>query len=195
MEKTENISLPSSSVTESFREYGSNTKAFSFSGLCTPARVVSIIDGDTCKIVIHWKEMFFKLTVRLDGIDTCEKTSKNPNHQRLALQAKTRLFELVTQEHHEKDLTAPSFSKQIERYLDNHVCMVCVVCKGFDKFGRVLVDMYPFLSDLQTEPKNMIENQEENHFAKILLTEKLAYEYFGGTKKNEEEITESLSPL
>jgi endonuclease YncB( thermonuclease family) len=84
----DDILVSSASVTESFRQYGLNTPSFSFAGLFTPARVVSIMDGDTCKIVIHWKDMFCKLTVRMDGIDTCEKTSKNADHQRLALDAK-----------------------------------------------------------------------------------------------------------
>lgn len=74
-------------------------------------------------------------------------------------------------------------------YLEKNVCMVCVYCKGFDKFGRVLVDMYPLLDDVHIA----LANRDDNHFGKILLEEKLAYEYFGGTKKNEEEITASLS--
>lgn len=51
---------------------------FSFEGVDTIARVVSIYDPDTVTIVFEWHGKFTKLSVRLVGIDAPEKRSRNP---------------------------------------------------------------------------------------------------------------------
>ena len=60
---------------------------------------------------------------------------------------------------------------------------VWVECLDFDKYGRLLANVY----NLNTEIKS------DNSFSSILLKEKLAYVYNGDTKLTEEEQVECLN--
>lgn len=129
---------------------------FSFSGSNYWCRVIKVYDGDTITGIIKYNNNFYKISIRLDGIDTCEKMSKNPVLKSKAFQARERLIELC------------------EFKNDQECCMVCIYCKGFDKYGRVLADIYKDETSSKT-------------FQDILLQEKLAYQYGGNTKMSEEE--------
>lgn len=52
---------------------------FSFEGINTLARVVSIYDPDTITIAFEFDSRIIKISVRLEGIDAPERRSKNPN--------------------------------------------------------------------------------------------------------------------
>lgn len=162
--------------TEKFKQYGINTPEFSLHGLKMYIRVVSIYDGDTIKAIVPFMGQFFKFTIRLSGIDTCEIKSKNQQNKDLALSARNRLFELVTsQKISQNDLS----KKDLESLLDKHVYLVWANLLEFDKYGRLLANIY-------------ITTDSINSFSDILVSEKLAYKYTGDTKLTEEQQTDLL---
>lgn len=128
---------------------------FSFSGMDFWCRVVKIYDGDTITGIIKYNGLFYKISIRLDGIDTCEKNSKNPVLKSKAKQARDRLIELC-------------------KFNLEECCMIIISCKGFDKYGRVLADLYK-------------DDDNKTTFQSILLQERLAYQYGGDRKMLEDE--------
>jgi endonuclease YncB( thermonuclease family) len=156
-----------------------NTPLFSFNGLKCISRVVSITDGDTIKVVINFKDSYYKIIVRLNDVDTCETNSKLSDNKELGIKAKLRMFNLITGKTldiKENDI----LKKQIAKELNNNCYYVYIVCYDFDKYGRVLADIYKTEADAIS-------------FSSILISEKLAYKYGGKTKLTEKEQIELLS--
>jgi endonuclease YncB( thermonuclease family) len=150
-----------------------NTDEFTFNGLKMVGRVVNIHDGDTMNVILPvFDTNLCRFSIRLNGIDTCEIRSKTESNLKLALQARTRLFELVTSSSPQQPTT------DIKKYLKDNICLVHVRCYDFDKYGRLLADV------------SVKEGEEV--FSSILLKEKLAYAYDGGKKLTEEEQIERL---
>lgn len=135
------------------------------------ARVVQIHDGDTLTAVIPLLNQFYKFSVRLAGVDTCEISSATEENKILASKAKNRLIELVTQKTAETDL---------KTYLLNNVELVYLSCQDFDKYGRVLATVKKTKEDSEC-------------FSQILIKEKLAYSYDGKKKLTESEQVLLLS--
>ena len=92
-------------------------KEFSLNGHKCDARVVSVYDGDSIKVIFVYDQKIYKWTCRLDGIDTPEIKSKNINEKELAIKARDALR-----------------NKILEK-------IVKIECKDFDKYGRLLVDI------------------------------------------------------
>ena len=130
------------------------------------ARVVQIYDGDTLTAVIPLLNQFYKFSIRLEGIDTCELSSTTHENKIIASKAKNRLIELVTQK------TAESLTPDLKTYLINNVELVYLSCQDFDKYGRILASVKKTKEDLES-------------FSQILMKEKLAYSYDGKKKLNE----------
>lgn len=158
------------SIREMYRHHGNNTPYFSLEGLKTYARVIDIYDGDTITIVIDVNSFFLKFRCRLNGIDTCEIRSKNIQNKQLAVQAKNRLFNLVTGH----TIDEVYNKKELIEYFDKNISVIWVHCLEFDKYGRLLIDCYAS----QDEPKS---------FSQILIDDRLAYSYDGETKLTEEQ--------
>jgi endonuclease YncB( thermonuclease family) len=152
-----------------------NTKAFNFDGLNCMCRVIDITDGDTIKVIINFKNDYYKLIVRLNNIDTCETKSKCEENKQKGLDAKKRIFNLITGK-----IIDVVDKKYIKNELNDN-CYICYIkCYDFDKYGRVLADIY--------------SNEKSNDsFSSILINEKLAYIYGGKTKLTEKEQLELLS--
>ena len=137
----------------------------------TIARVVDIYDGDTCTIVFKLNDTYNKFTVRLKSIDTCEIKSQESENKKKAYLARNRLFNLIT------NLTIHNESrKTIRTILNTNVYLINVCITGTDKYGRLLGNLY-----------NVDDEQKIRSYSSILIEEKLAYTYNGGTKKTEEE--------
>lgn len=155
-----------SALIAQFQPHGKHTPIFSLKGLKTYARVISIHDGDTLTAVFPFCEKYYKFTIRLKGIDTCELRSKNTQIKNLAEKARDRLTILITGK---------------SRYdFENQVCLVHMSCHEFDKYGRLLCDIYSLM-------------QPYTSVADVLVIEKLAYVYNGDTKLSEEEQLAILS--
>ena len=164
---------------EIFLKYNNNTTPyFSLSGQKLWGRVVSLYDGDTLTIALNVFGGIYKFSVRMNGIDTCEIKSKNEKNKELACFARSRILSLIT----EKDVSETSTwndRRKINNILNKSMYFVWVECFDFDKYGRLLANIYKY------------ENSQE-HFSQILLREKLAYEYKGDTKLTEEEQVNCL---
>jgi endonuclease YncB( thermonuclease family) len=132
------------------------------------ARVVHIHDGDTLTAIIPVFGSYYKFSIRLNGIDTCEIKSKNEVTQKLSVDARNRLINLIT------DRNASDINDDVKKYLLDNVVLVFVKCNDFDKYGRVLATVSKSHSDAMS-------------FSDILVKEKLAYVYSGKTKLTEEE--------
>uniref|UniRef100_A0A6C0CQH1 TNase-like domain-containing protein n=1 Tax=viral metagenome TaxID=1070528 RepID=A0A6C0CQH1_9ZZZZ len=145
------------------------TQPFSLDGTHCWARVIDAHDGDTIKVIMSvFGDNYFKFSVRLAGIDTCELRSKNTVVRALANEAKTRLLELVTGNRSECDMNTETF-------------LVYLHCHQFDKYGRLLADVF-------------LDDACETSVSDILLGERLAYPYTGKTKKSETEQLSLLNP-
>jgi endonuclease YncB( thermonuclease family) len=158
---------------ENFNDY--NTENFSFDGLNTMSRIIDITDGDTVKAIIPFKDSYYKIIIRLNNIDTCETRSKCEENKKLGLDAKKRIYNLITDKIADEDYN----KKSVKKELNTNCYLVYLKCYDFDKYGRVLADIY----------KN--ENNDES-FSSILIKEKLAYVYEGKTKLTEEQQIELL---
>jgi len=154
---------------EDFILYGGNTPELSISGINTYGRVVDVYDGDTLKIVLPVYNSYYKFTIRLSGIDTCEIKSKNIELKNYGIKARNRILKLITN----IDANDTTTKNDIKTILDINVYLVWIECLNTDKYGRVLANIY--------KDKNM------ESFSNILLNEKLAYNYEGKTKLSEDE--------
>lgn len=141
---------------------------FSLQGTHT-VRVVSIHDGDTITCVIPFETSFYKFSIRLAGIDTCEMTSKNNLARAKAFLARGRLFQLITDTNID---TLEWRKRDFDDYFAKYYTTITLECTEMDKYGRVLANI--------------------SNFADILVHEKLAYRYDGGKKLTEQEFFQSL---
>lgn len=101
-----------------------NVDYFSFDGKTFNARVVDVYDGDTFTVVFYYNTEWIKYRCRCLYYDSPEiKPPKNtPNRDDIINQAnisKNKLKELLQKNHY-----------------------VTIKCKKFDKYGRILVEVY-----------------------------------------------------
>lgn len=161
-------------IIEEFKLYDVSTPFFDMNGINTYGRVVDIHDGDTMKIILPLMNKHYKFNVRLNGIDTCEIKSHNVENKNKALQARNKICHLIQEKwnYDKKDINT---QKEIKEFLNSFVCIVFVKCFKFDKYGRLLADIY------------IDCDNHETSLSDILINEKLAYAYDGGKKLSEEE--------
>jgi endonuclease YncB( thermonuclease family) len=119
-----------------------NIKLFTLEGKQTYGIVSDIYDGDTCKIVFKLKDEFFKWNCRISGVDTPELRTKNLKEKECGYFVRDKLREKILNK------------------------VVKVNCMKFDKYGRLLVEI--FIDDCNINTW-LIENN-------------YAYAYDGGTK-------------
>ena len=98
--------------------------------------------------------------------------SKNGKCRNLAIKARDTLLELVT-----RSKIHSETRHEIRDILDRNVVIVFVKCLDFDKYGRLLANVF-------------FDNE---NLSEYLLKHKLAYTYTGHTKLTEEEQLEMLS--
>jgi endonuclease YncB( thermonuclease family) len=151
-----------------------NTPEFTLRGLNTVGRLVDIIDGDSVSIVLPLFDSFYKYNIRLSGIDTCEMRSKNEKCRNLAIKARDTLLGLVTGLGQNTHLDT---RREIHEILDKDMVIVYVECLDFDKYGRLLANVF----------------FDKINLSEYLLKCKLAYSYTGHTKLTEQEQLEMLS--
>ena len=152
-----------------FERYDSDTPEFNLKGCKTYGRVVDIVDGDTMVVVLPLFDKYYKFCIRLSGIDTFELKSKNQRLHEVGLKARNRVLEIISCD---ENITSCN-RKDLQKICKEEVFIVWVECLDYDKYGRVLA--------------NIFKDKNELSISKILLNEKLAYEYSGGTKLTEEE--------
>lgn len=154
---------------KNFYPFDIDTPTFSLNGIKSYARIVNVIDGDTISLVIPIFNNYFKFNIRIKGIDTCEIHSSDPLIKEHGMKAKQKVCDIIS-----KAKLNIGNKKDIIDYLKNNIILVWIECFDFDKYGRLLAEVY-------TKDKNKI-------ISKCLLDEKLAYSYEGDTKMTDEEL-------
>lgn len=149
----------------------SDIPQFSLNGLKTSGKIVEIYDGDTCKIVLLINNILQKFNCRINGIDTPEmkpllSKSNREIEIKNAYRCRNRLIQLCTSTSVSANTDIDSDIKKVS--LDTNTKIVHVECLEFDKYGRLLVNIYDTF-------KSMSYNE-------ILVNEGFAKKYNGGTK-------------
>lgn len=134
-------------------------KKFSFNGVFTISKVVSVYDGDTCKIILPIHALLkhkpnkqenielTKLTIRMYGYDSPEIRTKNPDEKQAAIKARDFLRDMILEK------------------------IVYVEFFNFDKYGRSLANIYLDENKIECVNNVMLNNQH-------------GVAYFGGTKQH-----------
>ena len=149
----------------------SDIPEFSLNGVKTSGKIVEIYDGDTCKIVLLNNNILQKFNCRINGIDTPEMKPPLNKHNREveiknAYRCRNRLIQLST-----NTSTSANIDSDVKKVsLDTNTKLVHVECLEFDKYGRLLVNIYE-----KDSPKSLSYND-------ILVNEGFAKKYNGGTK-------------
>ena len=145
---------------------------FSLAGRKTVGKVVDIYNADTCKIVFGLDNVIVKFNCRLSGIDTPElKPSRhNPDRElekKAAQRARNRLIQLCT----DCDCTLDKkFSRKSKKeFLKKNEKLVNIHCGDFDKYGRLLIEIFDINND--------------KSFNTMLIEESYANKYDGGKKE------------
>lgn len=172
----------SSEVREQFRLVGTKVPEFSLKGRTLWARVVSVYDGDTLTCIVPLFGNHYKFSVRMNGIDTCEIKSKLEENKKKAIQARNQLLQWIMIDK-QFPLSEPYTKKQIEEMLASDVYLVYMRCDSFDKYGRLLADVFP-AEEVSTDPQQC--------FSERMIAGGLAYRYFGDTKLTEAEQSAQL---
>ncbi len=171
-------------MTTNLTDYNiNNVTKFTLNNLFIETRIIEIYDGDTCTCILPIYGHYFKFSIRLADIDTCEMKSKSNDNKQLALEARKRLCCLISENLSDIDLNISK--KDLIRRLNSECYIIKIKCGEFDKYGRLLGWLY----NGEATPETPVE-QSFNH---ILLSEKLAYKYEGKTKLTEEEQIGLLS--
>ena len=120
-----------------------NVEMFSLNGQTHLAKVVSVYDGDTIKVVFPIFNKMYKWNCRVSGVDTPELRTRNEAEKKNGYYVRDRLRDKILNR------------------------MVTVHCGEFDKYGRLLVDIY----------------FDTLHVNNWLIDKKYAFSYDGGTKQ------------
>lgn len=135
---------------------------FSLDGIKTYCRLIDVYDGDTMTCIIPLFDNLYKFSIRLIGIDTAEIKTKNDQVKLSALDAKNRVISLTTNKIFDHN-------DQFKEYLKNNPIILWIHCYKFDKYGRLLAEVY-------------LNKNDELHISSILIQENLAVPYDGKTK-------------
>ena len=141
-------------ILSKLKEKTINTPLLSLEGYYSVAKVVSVYDGDTCRVVIPFKGEFYKWNVRLDGYDTPEMRPSRSKPNRDA------------------EIAAAKAAKKylISLVMESPNQIVYIKCKDFDKYGRLLASIYIHPEDNVSVNEMMVQNGH-------------GYNYDGGTKR------------
>jgi endonuclease YncB( thermonuclease family) len=167
----------SNEILQELSNQNNDIEEFTLNNIILPAKMVSCYDGDTARFVINYNNTFVKYNCRLYKIDSPEiKLSKDVENRedkkRLAYNARNRLIQLCTDS---TIVVHDDYSKKdIQNIIDMNTKIITLKCREFDKYGRLLIDIYNDDQGKCTD-KNYINQQ--------LINENYCYEYYGGTKQ------------
>ena len=145
------------------------------------AKVVNVYDADTCRTVFFLNDQLVKYTVRLKGLDSPEirPPSSDIYREYQILEAKksrNRLIQLCTT--CKLELESKLTKTKIQKIINENQQIIKLKCYEFDKYGRLLADLYYTENIENTEPTVI-----EKCINKQLIEEGYAYEYDGGKKR------------
>ena len=130
------------------------TPKFSIDGQMKLCKVVDIYDGDSCRVVFNHNGHINKWNIRMNGYDSPEMRPSKSLENRLEIK--------------EKAIESKNFLKSLIGNSPEQ--LVYLKCGGFDKYGRLLGDIFINKDDVISVNQQMIDNN-------------YGYVYHGGTKK------------
>jgi len=137
------------------------TKEFSLAGKLKLCKVVDVYDGDTCKVVFRHCRKLYRWDIRMNGYDSPEI--------RLPLDCPDR---------DAKKQLAIDSRKYLKTLLQEKP-LVYIRCGNFDKYGRLLGDIF-------------INKKDKISVNELMVMDGYGYEYHGGTKKETRIVSVSL---
>jgi endonuclease YncB( thermonuclease family) len=150
----------------------SDVKEFSLAGQTLLAKVVYVYDGDTVHCVVRLNNQLTKFNCRLMGIDSPEIAPKNivdkearQQEVNSAIKSRNYLIERVTDQKVDEGMS----KKDIKELCKKSTKLINIKCHEFDKYGRLLIDIY------NTDNTNKSINMD-------MIDNKYAVAYDGGTK-------------
>jgi endonuclease YncB( thermonuclease family) len=143
-------------ATKLLSQYDNTTKLFSLAGLRTWCRPVEMYDADTLMVVFPFnKDDVHKIIVRVNGVDSPEMRSKDTTVQAWAVKARNRMLSLIAPGVFEVD--GSYTKKDIVRLLKENMSIIWLHALDFDKFGRLLGDLYQTADDKETIQSTCIQ--------------------------------------
>lgn len=94
-----------------------NVKEISFANEIKEAKIVSVYDGDTIKVVFPLADTLYKWNCRLEHVDTPELRTKNENEKKYGYIVRDKLREKILNK------------------------VFNIKCNDFDKYGRLLIEI------------------------------------------------------
>lgn len=152
----------------------SSIQEFTLNNQFILAKVVYVYDGDTIHIVFNFNNTLTKFDCRLILIDTPEMCPKNikdaikrTEEIESAIKSRNFLIEQVTN----VPITNIKMTKtEIKELCAKSTKLIWIKCLEFDKYGRLLVELY------ESKESKISINQ-------LMIDRKYAIPYDGGTKK------------
>lgn len=176
------MNLTSDQIQNLINAKDKNILNFSLENKIFYGKIVDVYDADTCKAIFYLNDQIVKFTIRLKGVDSPEikPPIKDPhrNYQIMAAkQSRNRLIQLST----DCNIQIEDESKKtiIQKIIDNNKKIIKIKCFEFDKYGRLLAELY----DCENNNFGANNNNNSKSFNDILIDENYAYRYDGGTKQ------------
>ena len=98
-------------------DVNSDVEELSLKGRVITGKVVSVYDGDSCRVVFPVLRKLYKFNCRIKGVDTPELRTKNKKEKAYGLLVRDKLKEKILNK------------------------VVWIECSDFDKYGRLLIDI------------------------------------------------------
>jgi endonuclease YncB( thermonuclease family) len=116
-----------SNILINWNNVDSNVNEFGFKGETKVAKIVSVYDGDTVKVVFPVLKKLIKFNCRIQGVDTPELRTRNIAEKEYGTFVRDKLREKILNK------------------------MVYIKCGDFDKYGRLLIDITPWNKGVKGE--------------------------------------------
>jgi endonuclease YncB( thermonuclease family) len=147
--------------------YNTDVSFFTLNSIKTIARLIDVYDGDTVTCIFPiFGNNYFKFNLRLMGIDTAELKNDNLESKKKAYEARHKILKKCCDENY--NLMIDCSRHAIQDFLKSNEVYVWIECFDFDKYGRVLANVY--------------KKQGDMSLSELLLNANLAYAYDGGKK-------------
>ena len=148
-------------INDNLRRATTEVEKFTLEGKIMYGKMVHIYDGDTVHMVFNINDKLTKFTCRLAHIDTPEMTSKIATEKEMSIKARNYLFEKMT----DIKITDNNISKkELDILCGKSTKLVWVKCFEFDKYGRLLVELYQDESSLKSINSDMIDLKFANPY-------------------------------
>ena len=134
-------------------------------------KVVYVYDGDTIHIVFNMNNKLIKFNCRLILIDSpeiCPKNIKDVNKRNNEIESAIKSRNYLINQVTNIPITNPKMTKnEIKELCGKSTKLIWVKCFDFDKYGRLLVELY----------------NSKDSINQLMINNNYALSYDGGTKK------------